>query len=326
MSISKWSEESTETETTFSSSSQKSFHSETVSSSSHDDADSQLPPDSSWGVKLIYKAHHVKVSKLEFMRGEIDLVGDQCLLALQERGRTVDAFLASLGAVKPEDSDPRIQCFLNQVYEIPAYVDWNRIQEGQHVFLKYPGPAAFGLLYFSLVGGFSAPKIVKVLDTTSYMTTTNYDAIWRRLNETMEMVLDCLEEPRGLDIGQPGWKSVLRVRLLHSRVRLGIMKRGQWDAKANGLPINQEDMVATLLSFSASILKTIQRMTGRLTHADHEAYLHLWRYVGHLIGVRDEFNPCTTMERAGGTMESIVLHLLQPDGRSGEVARNVLRR
>ena len=158
------------------------------------------------------------------------------------------------------------------------------------------------------------------------MTTTNYDATWRRLNETMEMVLDCLETPRGLDIGQAGWKSVLRVRLLHSRVRLGILKRGQWDSTMNGMPINQEDMVATLLSFSANILKTIQRMTGRLTPADYEAYLHLWRYVGHLIGVRDEYNPCTNMNLAGGTTESIVLHLLTPDGRSGEVARNVLRR
>ena len=76
------------------------------------------------------------------MRGEIDHVGDDCLLALQERGRTADAFLASLGTVKPEeDSDSRIQTFLDEVYTVPAYVDWKLLQEGQHVFLKNPGPA-----------------------------------------------------------------------------------------------------------------------------------------------------------------------------------------
>ena len=110
-------------------------------SSSMKDVDS-TPPDSSWGWKLEYKAHHVKTSSLEFMRGEVDVVGDECLLALQERGCTADAFLASLGTVKPElDDDPRIQTFLNEVYTVPAYLNWEQLKEGQHVFLKYPGPA-----------------------------------------------------------------------------------------------------------------------------------------------------------------------------------------
>lgn len=154
MSISKWSAESTKTETTTTTTStshwsQKSFSSDESSPScSLNDADSTPPPDSSWGIKLEYKAHHVKRSKLEYMRGEIDSVGDECLLALQERGRTADAFLASLGTVKPEeDSDPRIQTFLNEVYTVPAYVDWKLLQEGQHVFLKNPGPAGTPLSF-----------------------------------------------------------------------------------------------------------------------------------------------------------------------------------
>ena len=274
-----------------------------------------------------YEEHHVPEADLDAMRHEVDDVCDKCLQALTARGESLDAFLERLGETLPPggDSHPDVQAFLTDVYTVPAYVDWVTLHDGQLCFLKHPGPAAFGLLYFSLIGGFSAPKIVKVLDATAYMTTQKYDNTWRRLNETFEMVVDCLEDPEGLKPGRSGWKSVLRVRFLHTRVRLGILGRGTWDAAQYGLPINQEDMVGTLLSFSSNVLETIQRMTGRLTRADEEAYLHLWRYIGHLIGVRDAFNPCSSLERAQGTTESIVMHLLHPDRRSGEVARNVLR-
>jgi hypothetical protein len=31
---------------------------------------------------------------------------------------------------------------------------------------------------------------------------------------------------------------------------------------------------------------------------DQDAFLHLWRYIGYLLGIRDEFNPCTSREIA----------------------------
>ena len=30
-----------------------------------------------------------------------------------------------------------------------------------------------------------------------------------------------------------------------------------------------------------------------LSEPDQLAYLHLWRYLGHLLGLRGEWNPCT---------------------------------
>ena len=284
-----------------------------------------------WGWKIRYRDYQVSTLYLESLRQEVDDLADNCLLALRDRGISIEDFLSQLGPhYRPADpveyhNDERIQAFLEEVYRIPAYVDWQRLHHGQLTFLRNAGPAGFGLLYFSLIGGFSAPKIVKVLDATSYMTTQNCDATWRRLNETFEMVVDCIEDSECMKPGQNGWKSVLKVRFLHSRVRLGILSRGTWDAEALGLPINQEDMVGTLLSFSVNVLETIQRMTGRLTRVDEDAYLHLWRYIGYLIGIKEDYNPCTTLEVARGTTESIILHLLHPDKRSGEVARNVLR-
>lgn len=84
--------------------------------------------------------------------------------------------------------------------------------------------------------------------------------------------------------------------------------------------------MGTLLSFSIAILKTIRHIGAPwLTEAEESAYIHLWRYIGFLIGVRDEYNPCSSLNRAHGAIESIVLHLLHPDRRSQEIANHVIR-
>jgi hypothetical protein len=184
-------------------------------------------------------------------------------------------------------------------------------------------------MYFSLVGGFSAPKIIKVLDETGYLTRSDRDETWRRLNETIEMVLDCVCRDDGLEVGEAGWWAVLKVRMMHSRVRRRLLARSgarAWDAETYGVPINQEDMMGTLLSFSVNVIRSIQR-TGApwLSLREQEAYLHLWRYIGHLIGVQEQYNVCTSVRRAGGAVESVVMHLLMhPSPRSQQVAQRVL--
>jgi hypothetical protein len=106
-----------------------------------------------------------------------------------------------------------------------------------------------------------------------------------------------------------------------------ILKKVLLDDNAYGLPINQEDMVATLLSFSINVLTAIKKVVGTLalTREDEDSYIHLWRVIGFYMGVSEDHNPCTNAETASGAIESIVIHLLHPDSRSGEVARHVIR-
>jgi len=66
-------------------------------------------------------------------------------------------------------------------------------------------------------------------------------------------------------------------------------------------------------------------MQNSYSERDQEDYLHFWRLVGFYIGVAEKNNPCTSLDIAGGAIESIVVHLLHPDPRSGEVARHVLQ-
>ena len=313
------------------------------------------PVEHLWDVKIQYAAEHIPTHELEEMRLQIDQVGDDMLSALLERTPALLQQQGSSGlleALKDElraqqqqqegrqtkkqtrstgqqTKDARVSAFFEQVLAEPEWLDRDLLREGQLVYLRYSTSCSLGLMYFSLVGGFSAPKIVKVLDETGYLTRSGRDETWRRLNETIEMVLDCMCTDDGLEVGEVGWWSVLKVRLMHSRVRHRLLARSgarAWDAGTFGQPINQEDMMGTLCSFSINVLLSIQK-TGApwLTLKEQEAYLHLWRYIGHLIGVREENNVCTSVSRAGGAVESVVQHLLMaPTERSKQAAARVL--
>ena len=98
--------------------------------------------------------------------------------------------------------------------------------------------------------------------------------------------------------GGMGWESALRVRVLHAKVRRSLLRakiKGgdgrstalrRWDVEKNGIPINQEDMAATLLAFSVNVLIGIEIVAGKpLEEKVQRDYLALWRYLGWLLGV-----------------------------------------
>jgi ER-bound oxygenase mpaB/B'/Rubber oxygenase, catalytic domain len=370
-----------------------------------------------WGVPIQYSDHHIPEGELELMRQKVDVLADDCLLALHEKQISVESYIANIGITDVLSyGDVRIQAFATEVLAQPKWLNWELLREGQNIFLKYHGAAALGLFYVSLVGGFGAPKITKVLDATSYMTK-HRDATFKRMTETLEMIIDCVDSDGSLRPGSKGFSSVLKVRFLHSRVRLSLLgklrgfrdwkstnqhddnaaggcpynqgfhesarivsqesssnsvippleisntvssssgngssssshssgaraglssvtskdntapdksyTRPVWDSHYYGMPINQEDMMVTLLTFSVEVLRTVERLTfkGTLTRLETDSYLHMWRYIGYLIGVHEDFNPCISKDRAYGVLECTSAHLLKPDKRSGVLARHLL--
>ena len=75
--------------------------------------------------------------------------------------------------------------------------------------------------------------------------------------------------------------AALHVRALHAKVRFAILqKQGKkkWNVEKLGIPINQEDMSATLLAFSANVLAGIDLIAGNsVSVQEHLDYLAFWR-------------------------------------------------
>lgn len=224
-------------------------------------------------------------------------------------------------------NSPSFQFYSHYYNNIPDWVDYDEIQRGIDVFLAYLPAAGCALFYRSLVGGFSIPKIAAVLVATRYLVPSDTadqskERIDRDRRRSEERLIDtggflacCFAPPpsnvdndsdneqlsaASLRPGGRGWESALRVRVLHAKVRRSLLKRRNppWDADVNGVPLNQEDMAATLLAFSVNVLLGIELTSGRpLNGNDQRDYLALWRYLGWLLGVDTPEGDCSSSNR-----------------------------
>jgi hypothetical protein len=175
--------------------------------------------------------------------------------------------------------------------QIPPWLDWGRLERANAVFLRpgLLGGMALGLC--SLVHGYAAPAGNKPLAFSGRLK----DQASRRLAETSKFI-STVTAPRGVEPGALGWQLVLRVRLMHAKVRRLLLASGRWSHEDYGHPINQHDMLATVLLFSYVFVEAIRRLGVRVTNDEADDYQHLFRWVGELIGVDPELLPATHAE------------------------------
>ena len=124
-----------------------------------------------------------------------------------------------------------------------------------------------------------------------------------RILETAQFLFDVCSEG-GLEPDARGIRAAQKVRLMHGTIRHLILMKGEWDVDVLGLPINQEDYVGTLMTFSTVLLDGLERAGVDLSAADQEAYLHLWKVVGHVMGVNEALLPVDVQD-ARALMEAI---------------------
>jgi hypothetical protein len=73
---------------------------------------------------------------------------------------------------------------------------------------------------------------------------------------------------------------------------------------ALGVPINQEDMAGTLMTFSFVVLDGLQKLEVRLEQREREDFLYTWVSIGRLLGIREDLLP-PDMRRAEALTRSI---------------------
>ena len=112
-----------------------------------------------------------------------------------------------------------------------------------------------------------------------------------------------------------GFCSVLKVRMLHSHVRLRLLRSPKYDTAKYGVPINQEDLLATLGAFSVACVWSMEQMGIYIAKDDKEAYIAAWKYIGYYIGIHPVhlerfYKNYHTAEKH---LCSSIAHLLEPE-------------
>ena len=185
------------------------------------------------------------------------------------------------------DPLPELVAFFDQVDNRPYWVDQKKINHAVRVSARIGMFASLtALSNFSLMGGYLASRAGKTLVATGDLQAMAP----RRLAETLNWVVD-VTAPGALERFAPGFKSTLRVRMMHAMVRAGMSRRPDWDFEDWDQPVNQSTMAGTLMLFSLGNLVGSQALGVQFSRKDKDALYHFWRYVGFLLGLHAELLP-----------------------------------
>ena len=154
------------------------------------------------------------------------------------------------------ENDEVLRRLWTEVNTAPSWVCWEQVARGQDCFYRYGGPALTGLAFQSLLGGMGATRVVEVLSRTGGFSTRKAR---KRLFETTQHILQCTQSLDSIKPGGAGHASSVRVRLLHAAVRQRIMKLAKqrpeyYGVEKYGIPINDLDCIATIGTFSATLV------------------------------------------------------------------------
>jgi len=185
------------------------------------------------------------------------------------------------GAVS--EAPPALRDFLETIEATPDWVDWDRVERGQRVYHRFGQNAGDVLLQLSLIGGYRFGGPTDLLVATGGLAG---DTTLRRLAETQHWTLS-LSLPGALRPHAEAWRLTAHVRVMHELVNEAFLPR--WDPERWGLPINQADQAATLGLFDATVLLGVRLLGVRVTRRDAADVMHLWKYVGWLLGVEEQF-------------------------------------
>ena len=169
----------------------------------------------------------------------------------------------------------------------PAWVDHDRIDNAADALVRHTPILGMVLGAASLLrgaGNFIAGKPLAL--TGRYVSRPAVRSV--EVGEWLRHVLT----RGGMRRDGGGFAFTVRVRLIHAHVRKGILASGVWDEDAWGVPIPQSYMALTMAEFGHIAVEAMEMLGVRFTDEERDDIYHLWRYVGHVIGMSDELNLC----------------------------------
>jgi len=239
-----------------------------------------------------------------------DPLGDAAVMALLAEGgpSVINTSLELLSNEPPHEGWPAGLREFVQAVPVPTTLDEQRIERAQDAFMSFGMLGVSILACASLPETYCLPGIAKLLAMSGQLTTH----VGRRLEMTGQMLFDVMT-PKSLLPGGVAHKAVLRTRLMHAALRYMLLNERRvaqdtgdtvllneviaW-TNEYGQPINQMELVYTLMTFSHVVLRSAVALGIEPQHDTFEDYIYTWNVVGRLLGIEPELLPDSQAEAA----------------------------
>ncbi len=240
-------------------------------------------------------------SRFNAMRHAGDPLADSTVEVLFKRGdrEMVNQVLRHLHQPGewPSDTPIELQAYLAASQTLPSWADMATLDRAYRFIDTHGVRYNIVLLFLSLpilyawkIGGAQ----------TLAMTGQLSEHFLRRVSETLRFVRDVIAED-GLGPQGRGIRTTQKVRLMHATIRHFAQSarcpgdKDYWNPQW-GVPISQEALTATMLAFSTIAAGGLRKLNVPVTRQEESDLLHLWKVIGHVLGIVDANMPANVEE------------------------------
>lgn len=181
----------------------------------------------------------------------------------------------------PADAPEPLREFIQQTGALPANADPARL-DSREALLPYGPAACLVMLASSMPRGYAAPRITEILTISDDLETHPF----KRLMGVLQLLINL----GGTGSFASGGRAVLmaqKMRLLHAGIRYLAGKYRPGFRERFGIPVNHEDMLATIMGFSYLVREGM----GKLGLPFSEDKYYRWRIFAQLMGIHPPGRP-----------------------------------
>lgn len=177
--------------------------------------------------------------------------------------------------------------FINNAGQLPIWAEPGLMKAGAVFFAKHAE------MIMNLLGLLSLPYCYTAANGSMvlYLSELIRKQTTKRLYDTAIFVWEMMN-PEAFSKDGNAYTEILKVRIMHATVRYYTFKSGKWD-DAWGVPINQEDMAGTNLSFSLIVIRGLRMLGYKVNQREEVAFMHVWAVIGWLTGLNEALIPET---------------------------------
>jgi hypothetical protein len=188
------------------------------------------------------------------------------------------------GVEEVPGAPPELVAFIRDMERRPDWVNMDMVREGARLDLN----ATANISPYAIRGAFIATFLNKYSALPMALTgTLSNETAARRVRETAHFFA-CTVLPGALERHGEGFLAAAMVRLMHSMVRVNVLRTGRWDPTVYGVPIPQVDqMPAGLIPVFLLAFRLIREGRHAFTPAER-AQVELARYRCFLLGLPED--------------------------------------
>jgi len=173
--------------------------------------------------------------------------------------------------------------FFADVEAVPAWADFEAMRVGASMACRNPVGMLFGM-HGGLPFTYIDPATALVMGGTGRLSRSG--DFRRRYWETATGFVGALDVD-GMKPGGASWEKWVRIRFLHTMIRMGILRSGRWSLPT-AMPIGQVASAATAHIFGPFRVNIIRYFGGAVSREEEDSFALMWRWVARIEGANNQ--------------------------------------